>query len=100
MPHGCDLKPVRGRTLPLFTDPEIAAPDLLKLAVQKMTVFHKDVDEGPYVLLYPDCSEVVHVPGTERPFTLAEYKKEIGKTYCRISLFICLEKHFKEGLWI
>ncbi|KAL6466112.1 hypothetical protein MHYP_G00262450 [Metynnis hypsauchen] len=96
VPHGCDLKPVRGRTLPLFTDPEIAAPELLKLAVQKMRVFYKDMDEGPYVLLYPDCSEVVHVPGTERPFTLAEYKKEIGKTYCRISLFICIEKHFRE----
>ncbi|KAL6457452.1 hypothetical protein MHYP_G00344150 [Metynnis hypsauchen] len=61
-----------------------------------MRVFYKDMDEGPYVLLYPDCSEVVHVPGTERPFTLAEYKKEIGKTYCRISLFICIEKHFRE----
>lgn len=98
VPHGGDLKPVRGKTLPLFTDPEIAAPDLLNLAVHKMRIFNKDMDEGPYVLLYPDCSKVVHVPGTERPFILAEYKKEIGKAYCRISLFICLEKHFQRGL--
>ncbi|XP_038593704.1 uncharacterized protein LOC119917449 isoform X1 [Micropterus salmoides] len=99
-PHGTDgtdLKPLRGKTLPLFTDPEIAAPDLLKQAVQKMRTFNKNMHEGPYVLLYPDCSEVVHVPGSERPFKLAEYKKEIGKAYSRITFFICLEKHFKRG---
>nr|XP_055051832.1 uncharacterized protein LOC129437605 isoform X2 [Misgurnus anguillicaudatus] len=98
VPHetdGTDLKPLRGKTLPLFTDPEVAAPDLLKQAVQKMRTFNKDMHEGPYVLLYPDCSEVVHVPGSERPFKLAEYKKEIGKAYSRITFFICLEKHYK-----
>ncbi|XP_032368074.1 uncharacterized protein LOC116687080 [Etheostoma spectabile] len=98
VPHGTDgtdLKPLRGKTLPEFTDPEVAAPDLLKQAVQKMRTFNKDMHEGPYVLLYPDCSEVVHVPGSERPFKLAEYKKEIGKAYSRITFFICLEKHYK-----
>ncbi|XP_034145240.1 G2/M phase-specific E3 ubiquitin-protein ligase-like [Esox lucius] len=97
-PHGTDgtdLKPLRGKTLPLFTDPEIAAPDLLKQAVQKLRTFNKDMPEGPYVLLYPDCSEVVHVPGSESSFKLAEYKKEIGKAYSRITFFICLEKHYK-----
>lgn len=94
---GTDLKPLRGKTLPLFTDPEVAAPDLLKQAVQKMRTFNKDMQEGPYILLYPDCSEVVHVPGSEMPFRLAEYKKEIGKAYSRITFFICLEKHYKRG---
>lgn len=99
LPQGGDLKPMRGKTLPLFTDPQVAANDLLKQAVQKMRTFIKGMDEGPYVLLYPNCSEVVHVPGTERPFKLAEYKKGIGKAYCRISLYICLERHFRQGLW-
>ncbi|XP_033931507.2 uncharacterized protein [Pseudochaenichthys georgianus] len=96
-PQGVDLKPRRGKTLPLFTDPEVAAPAILERAVQKMKAFNKDMDEGPYVLLYPDCSEVVNVPGSEKPFTLAEYKKDLGKAYARITLFICLEKHFREG---
>ncbi|KAF3850478.1 hypothetical protein F7725_012250, partial [Dissostichus mawsoni] len=96
-PQGVDLKPRRGKTLPLFTDPEIAAPVLLERAVQKMRAFNKDMDEGPYILLYPDCSEVVNVPGSEKPFTLAEYKKDLGKAYARITLFICLEKHFRGG---
>ena len=98
--HGTDLKPLRGKTLPLFANPEITAQDLLKQAVQKMRTFNKDLDEGPYVLLYPDCTEVVNVPGTERPFRLADYKKEIGKTYPKITFFICSEGHFKEGMWM
>lgn len=53
--------------------------------------------EGPYVILYPDGSEVVFVPGTERPFQLAEYKNEIGKAYARITFFICLGKDFRRG---
>ncbi|XP_023269004.1 G2/M phase-specific E3 ubiquitin-protein ligase-like [Seriola lalandi dorsalis] len=92
---GTDLKPLRGKTLPVFVDPEVEAPDVLKQAVQKMRTFNKDMPEGPYVLLYPDCSEVVHVPGSERPFKLSEYKKELGRPYCRITFFICLETHFK-----
>lgn len=95
--EGTDLKPQRGKTLPLFVDPEVEAPDVLKQAVRKMRTFNKDMQEGPYVLLYPDCSEVVHVPGSERPFKLSEYKKELGRPYCRITFFICLETHFKGG---
>lgn len=53
----------------------------------------KDIQEGPYVLLYPDCSEVIRVPGSEKPFKLAEYKKELGKPYSRITFYICFEKH-------
>lgn len=96
MQNGTALKPLRGKTLPLFVDPEIEAPDILKQAVQKRT-FNQDTPEGAYVLLYPDCSEVMHVPGSERPFKLAEYIKERGRPYCRITFFICLVQHFKGG---
>ncbi|KAL4000595.1 alcohol-forming fatty acyl-CoA reductase [Sarotherodon galilaeus] len=91
-----DLKLLKGKTLPLFISPKITAPDLLKQAVEKMRTFNKDLVEGSYVLLYPNCTEVINVPGTERPFRLADYKEEIGKNYNRISLFICPESHFKQ----
>lgn len=58
-------KPLRGRTIPLFVDPEVKAPDILRKAVQKMRTFNRDTLEGTYVLLYPDCSEVIHVPGKD-----------------------------------
>lgn len=95
--HG--LKPLRGKTLPLLVFPDVEAPDLLRQAVHKMKTFNKDLPEGPYVLLFPDCTEVVHVPGSERPFKLQDYKKELGRPYSRITFFICLEKYIK-GKWI
>lgn len=89
------LKPQRGKALPLFVFPEVEALDLLRQAVQKMKTFNKDMPEGPYVLFFPDCTEVVHVPGSERPFKLFDYKKDLGRAYSRITFFICLEKYFK-----
>lgn len=94
---GGGLKPVRGKTLCLSTDPDITALDLLNHAVKKMRDFNKDLDEGPFVLLYPDGSEVITIPGTQRPFTLQTYKAEIGRSYQRITVFICPKKQFEEG---
>ena len=47
---GTEVKPLRGKMLPVFVDAEIAAPELLKQAVQKMTKFNKDVQDGKYIL--------------------------------------------------
>ncbi|XP_033994265.1 LOW QUALITY PROTEIN: G2/M phase-specific E3 ubiquitin-protein ligase-like [Trematomus bernacchii] len=91
------MKPVRGKTLPLILDPDTDAAGLHRLAVKKMTDFNSDMDEGPYVLIYPDTSEVINIPGTSTPFNLREYKTEIGKTYNRIALFICLKSDYDKG---
>ncbi|XP_067303507.1 G2/M phase-specific E3 ubiquitin-protein ligase-like [Pseudorasbora parva] len=90
------LKPQRGKTLPLFTDPQITSKDLLIMAEKKLKDFNKDMEDGPYILMYPDGSEVFNVPGTQKPFTLKEYKSEIGKPYARINMFICRKKDFIE----
>ncbi|KAJ8370773.1 hypothetical protein SKAU_G00108010 [Synaphobranchus kaupii] len=91
------LKPLRGKTLPLALDPQTTADDLLALAVKKMTDFNKDLQEGPYILLYPDGSEIIYIPGTQKPFLLKDYKVEMGKPYARLSLFICSKKDFEEA---
>ncbi|XP_034562255.1 uncharacterized protein LOC117828943 isoform X2 [Notolabrus celidotus] len=90
------LKVVRGRTLPLIVEPDIDALGLRLLAVKKMTDFNNDFQEGPYVLMYPDKTEVVTIPGTSRPFILRDYKSEIGKPYSRITLFICLRAEYEQ----
>lgn len=95
--RGGGVKPQRGKTLGLSIHPDITAPDLLDQAVKKMRDFNKDLDEGPFVLLYPDGSEVINIPGTKRPFTPKTYKAEIGKPYHRITVFICSKKDFEEG---
>ncbi|XP_032363602.1 G2/M phase-specific E3 ubiquitin-protein ligase-like, partial [Etheostoma spectabile] len=90
------LKPKRGKTISFSTHPDITALDLLNEAVRKMRDFNKDLDEGPFLLLYPDGSEVINIPGTQRPFTLKAYKEEIGKSYQRVIIFICQKKDFEK----
>lgn len=91
------LKPHRGKSICLSTHPDITALDLLNEAVRKIKDFNKDLDEGPFLLLYSDGSEVINIPGTQIPFTLKTYKAEIGKPYQQITIFICSKKDFEEG---
>nr|XP_024658126.1 G2/M phase-specific E3 ubiquitin-protein ligase [Maylandia zebra] len=90
------LKPYRGKTIFLTTDPDATATSLLNQAVKKMKDFNKDLKDGPFLLLYPDGTEVITVPGTQRPFTLEAYKAEVGKPYQRITVFICLKSDFED----
>ncbi|XP_062410407.1 G2/M phase-specific E3 ubiquitin-protein ligase-like [Sardina pilchardus] len=94
--RGGVLKPWRGRSISLSTHPDISGPDLLDEAVRKMRDFNKDLDEGPFLLLYPDGSEVINIPGTQIPFSLKAYKEEIGKQYQRIVIFICQKEDFEK----
>ena len=43
-------------------------------------------------LCFPDGSEVTTLPRTKEAFTLGKYKKDLGKTYARISLLSCSQK--------
>ncbi|XP_053272707.1 G2/M phase-specific E3 ubiquitin-protein ligase-like [Pleuronectes platessa] len=47
------------------------------------------MEDGEYVLLYPDGSQVKNIPGTDTPFTIEKYKEAIGKPYQRLTLYIC-----------
>lgn len=91
------LRPQRGKTVSLTVDPDINATILLNQAVKKMKDFNPYIKEGHFLLLYPDGTEVINIPGTQRPFTLEAYKTEVGKPYQRITLFICLKRDFEEG---
>lgn len=88
------LKPQRGKTVSIQTNPGITAKALLHQAVKKMKDFYKDIRDGAFVLLYPDGTEVINIPGTQRPFTLEAYKTEVGKPYQRITVFVCLKSDF------
>ena len=47
-----------------------------------------------YALLFPDCTEVAKIPGTEKEFILQDYRKEIGKNFNRLTLFIAKKSDF------
>lgn len=64
------IKPLHGKMVSLTTVGHIDAQSLFEKSVKKMRDFNRDLDEGPFIFLYPDGSEVINTPVTERPFIL------------------------------
>lgn len=64
--------------------------------MKKLKDFNKDMEDGEYVLLYPDSSQIKNIPGTDTPFPIGQYKEAIGKAYQRIltsvPLRICCQR--------
>ena len=63
--------------------------DITRKAIAKHSSFDQTFDGTvPYVLLFPDFSEVNFVPGTKEPFVLSSYKQAISKDYKRLTFFL------------
>nr|XP_023695653.1 G2/M phase-specific E3 ubiquitin-protein ligase-like isoform X2 [Paramormyrops kingsleyae] len=88
------VKSVRGKILPLEVQSHWSSEQILAASVKKHKDFNQDMEDEPYVLLYPDAREVSTVPGTNSPFTVKEYKDALGKPYQRITLYICSHEDF------
>ncbi|XP_030578489.1 uncharacterized protein LOC115775120 isoform X2 [Archocentrus centrarchus] len=88
------MRPIRGKTLPLDVEPSWSSEKLLGAAIKKLKDFNQDMEAGEYILLYPDGSQVKNIPGTDTPFTIQLYKEAVGKSYQRITLFVCIIEGF------
>ena len=87
-----ELKVIRGSSLPLKVLPSIGAEELLRKGAEKMVKFNSDLSlygSSSFTLLYPDRTEVKYLPGGAEPFTLQRYKEELGKSFNRITLYLC-----------
>jgi len=49
--------------------------------------------------MYPDRRAVDCLPGSEQIFSLQRYKEELGKSYQRITLFLCLKTDYTQSLY-
>ncbi|RVE75113.1 hypothetical protein OJAV_G00013570 [Oryzias javanicus] len=88
------LKPVRGTALSLVVNPELDAAHLRTAAAQKLQDFYSNLKIGSGFLLYPNGTEIINIPGTETPFTVRRYKEALGKSYQRITVYICSPEDF------
>ena len=67
-------------------------------AVEKHSSFDQAFDGTiPYVLLFPDFSQVNFVPGTKEAFLLSSYKKAVGKDYKRLMFYLIPFEEFQES---
>lgn len=88
------MRPIRGKSLPLHVDPSWSSERLLGAAIKKLKDFNQDMKDGEYLLLYPDGSQIKNIPGANTPFTIELYKEAVGKSYQRITLFVCTLEDF------
>jgi len=84
------IKIVRGSKLPVQVPRNANVETILKLSLKK----HAEQDQyfcasEDYVLIYPDKKKVETIPGTKTIFSLDAYKKNLGKPYSKLDLFLC-----------
>lgn len=89
------LKTSRGRTLPIRVSPTAGSSAILEKAVKKHEDHNNNMMKGQHhVLLYPDNTEVINVPGSNKPFVLKDYRDEVGKSFSRLTLYIAVHSDF------
>ena len=85
----------RGRTLPVKVPVTADRKKFLERSVRKHANHFKDVHENlEYTLVYPDNSEIVHLPGTTEQFVLNKYREDVGRNYNRITIFIATKTDY------
>ena len=90
------LKKRQGR-MSLRVSETIDRHDLLEAAITKYSRFNQNFcANDEYVLLYPDLSEVIFNPGTHKTFRLNEYKEDFGRSYAKVTFFLCQKCDFDE----
>ena len=84
-----ELKVQRGTFLPVEVPVSASADTILEVAGRKHEAANRHLRCSPYTLLYLDGSSAQQLPGSDKPFDLASYKKFMGKPYKKLQLFIC-----------
>jgi len=88
----------RGVTLPVTVSPKSNSEDLLKKAVDKHNRFNNDLISSTlpssYRMLCHDKSEVTTLPGSQEK----RYREEIGKSYGRITFYLCSTYDYLDNL--
>ena len=89
------LKPVRGKIIPLKVKRSVKKDELLDKAVKKQQA-HNDIGTGPFELLYPNFMQVKKLLEKDEEFILEKYKIEVGKAYNRLNFFlVSITDHIK-----
>ena len=90
-----NFKKCRGKTLPIKVLPLADKESILAKSVRKHSNHDKAIHKGlEYMLLFPDGNEVVKLRGTDKDFSLKEYREDVGRNYNRVTLFIATRSDF------
>ena len=85
------LKVKRRSLLPVEVRKSDSHVTVKNMGVAKQYAHNKQLREDgncEWILLYPDFDLVLHLPGTESPFSVGKYKESIGRAYSRVNLYL------------
>ena len=69
---------------------------MLNAAVEKHSKHFKQFSKhAEYVLLHPDTSQVITLPGSLKELSLSDYKRDLGKAYSKIHFYLCSNTDFE-----
>ncbi|CAB4041588.1 Hypothetical predicted protein, partial [Paramuricea clavata] len=90
------LKPKRGKRISLKVSPVDPYARILEKAATKWRDFYSDCfnEEEDYVLLLENGKEALFLSGGKEFFTLKRYRKEVGKEFSKIILYLCSRSDF------
>ena len=92
-----ELKVSRGSTNHnIAVCPSVGESELIKIYSRFNRKLSDRVEE--YFLLYPDKTRVEKLPGSQENFTLERFKEELGKSYDRITLYLCKVSDFYRNM--
>ena len=88
---GC-LHKVRGSKLPIHVQKTMTYEEVLGIALKKHATFDQYFCHlEAYVMVYPDLKPCHFIPGSNKPFTILDYKIELGKPFSKIDLYLVKE---------
>ncbi|XP_031558584.1 uncharacterized protein LOC116295027, partial [Actinia tenebrosa] len=90
------LKVVRGKRVMLRISNVASYKQIQTEAVNKFQAYHSNcfVEGEKYLLLLESGKEAQFLPGTKEFFTLKRFRKEVGKDYKNIVLYLCRNDDF------
>ena len=92
-----DLKPVRGKRIPIQVKETACNLQIKGDAITK----HADNDQEfcyheSWVMVYPEMKEVLFIPGSTSKFILKDYKNYLGKPYSHLIFYLCTKSDFDD----
>jgi len=92
------LKVWRGVNCVITVQPSVSSQDIMAEAVPKLKVIEPELPDGDYYLLYSNGMLADTVPPNNEPFTLEGYKAFIGKSYQKLTLYVCPVEDYDRGM--
>ena len=80
----------RGKSFPVKLSRDVGYSEAREKALKKWEDYDRSFDrDRGYVLVFQDGKLATEIPGSTEEFTLRKYKEGLGKSYSRISLYLC-----------